>query len=84
MRGSSAKTQLRDMRGRFVKKEEGRFTKLTGFSMVYPPKRISRWSTFKRLLSHHRVPIIGYTLYVVVCLAAGAAGGYCGSKIALH
>lgn len=73
-------TLVRDARGRFAKKpdwdgaESASIYKHTGIP-ARPPRV---W------LSHHRLAILGYTGYVILCLLAGTLGGYVGVRVAMH
>lgn len=80
MRGSSAKTQPRDPKTkRFIKLEPSPLEGFEFFPMPRPARKASLLSTLTRLISHYRLEIA----YAIICLAAGAIGGYLGVKVGL-
>jgi hypothetical protein len=81
VRGSSAKTQPRDPKTkRFIKRDAAPLAEVKFFPMPRPIRKASHLTNLMRLISHYRVEIA----YVIVCLVAGAIGGYLGVKVGLE
>lgn len=73
-------TIVRDKRGRFAKADI--YTAAANRELAENLGLVKR-RPVRAWISHYRWAILGYTAYVVLCLVAGAAGGYYGVTLGL-
>ena len=98
MRGSAAATQKRNAKGQFVKNTtapkpeklelkdfSGGFSDVNGWGFPEEtPRRRYPWARFKRFVSHYRVEILGYVLYLVLIAIVSGVSAYFGARYGLQ
>lgn len=95
MRGSAAATQKRNAKGQFVKNTtpeelpmpdlDDTIRDLNGWGYNEDtPRRRYRWARFKRFISHYRVEILGYFLYLILIAIVSGVSAYFGARYGLQ